>query len=456
MKNDLVALVLNPFMLMLVSVIAGMLFGRIKFGKFTFGLSGTLFSGLAIGWWAVDYANRLKLQNIHHESAEQLIRSGVVPEELFTLFLILFIAAVGLLASKDLGAVLKKYGSRFIILGLIITFTGASVNYVFARMSTEFNPYEIVGVYTGALTSSPGLAAALEAAQVHSAEWADRYSSLNPDEKSEFFKILGDSDKPGLEEMSSLTPELRQQFIKNAQASVGIGHSVAYPFGVIIVILGVNFIPKLFRINVDQEKQQFKQEIAATQAQSPKNEIKEGDFDLVAFTGACILGFTIGSIKVPLGPLGDFSLGSTGGVLIGSLLLGYIGKIGFMNFRMDSKFLGIIRQLSLAFFLAIVGLKYGYKAFDALTGSGAYLIVVGLLVGSSALLAGFIVGRYVFKINWIMMAGALCGGMTSTPGLGAAIESLDSDDPALGYGAIYPFALFWKVLLVIILHHLPY
>lgn len=45
--------------------------------------------------------------------------------------------------------------------------------------------------------------------------------------------------------------------------------------------------------------------------------------------------------------------------------------------------------------------------------------------------------------------------MTSTPGLGAAVDALDSDDPAAGYGATYPFALLTKVILVIVLHKLP-
>ena len=54
-----------------------------------------------------------------------------------------------------------------------------------------------------------------------------------------------------------------------------------------------------------------------------------------------------------------------------------------------------------------------------------------------------------------MLAGAICGGMTSTPGLGVAIDALDSDDPAAGYGAVYPFALLGMVLFTIILHKLP-
>lgn len=122
---------------------------------------------------------------------------------------------------------------------------------------------------------------------------------------------------------------------------------------------------------------------------------------------------------------------------------------------MNSKILGVVRQLSLAFFLAIVGLRYGFKVFDALFGSGAYLALVSLVVGVVAMLIGFFIGRYVFKINWVMLAGAICGGMTSTPGLGAAVDALESDDPAAGYGATYPFALLGMVIFTIILHKMP-
>jgi putative transport protein len=45
-----------------------------------------------------------------------------------------------------------------------------------------------------------------------------------------------------------------------------------------------------------------------------------------------------------------------------------------------------------------------------------------------------------------MLSGAVCGGMTSTPGLGAAIDAVGSDEPASGYGAVYHFALLGMVI----------
>ena len=224
----------------------------------------------------------------------------------------------------------------------------------------------------------------------------------------------------------------------------------------LIVILAVNFLPVIFKIEVKKEKEIFSREINETRMSNSIN----GDqdtvrFDLTAFIVTCFLGYTIGRLKFNLGPFGYVALGSTGGVLLTSLILGHIGKIGILHFRMDNKILGVIREISLAFFLAIIGLRYGFYAFTALSGTGIYLVITSLVVGLIAIMVGYLVGRYIFKLNWIMLAGALCGGMTSTPGLGAAIEAVGSDEPAAGYGAIYPFALLGMVIFSIILHNLP-
>ena len=90
-----------------------------------------------------------------------------------------------------------------------------------------------------------------------------------------------------------------------------------------------------------------------------------------------------------------------------------------------------------------------------MAGAGLTLAIVSIIVGLLAILVGFLLGRYVFKLNWVMLCGAICGGMTSTPGLGAATDALGSDDPGAGYGATYPFALFGMIIFTIITFKLP-
>ena len=116
--------------------------------------------------------------------------------------------------------------------------------------------------------------------------------------------------------------------------------------------------------------------------------------------------------------------------------------------------LGAIRTITLAYFFAVIGLNYGYRVIDSLSGPGLFLSFSSLFIGSIAMITGFLVGRYLFKINWVMLSGAICGGMTSTPGLGAAIDVIGCDDPAAGYGAVYPFALLGMVVFSILLNNI--
>ncbi len=458
MSFDYMKWLMNPFVLMFVTVVSGLLFGKIKFGKFKFGTSGALFTGLLIGWLMLGMA-----QNVDPETAsastvkasEALIKSGVVDKGFFTLFLILFVVAVGLLAAKDIDIVLKKYGAKFIIMGFLITFIGAGTTYGMTHFFKSNNPYEVSGVYTGALTSSPGLAAAIETATKHATNEVAKFDDMSTEDRERFINMLDKDLDPST--VTTLTEEQEKQFINNAAASIGVGHAIGYPFGVLIVIIAMNFFPKIFRIDVAAEKIQFAQEMAEARNGKTGKVIPEVSFDMIAFVIACLFGYTVGQVTIDLSfiKLGNFSLGATGGALIGSLFLGYIGKIGFIHFRMDTKILGVIRELSLTFFLAIVGLRYGFAVVDALKGPGINLAIVALVVGIVAMMVGYLLGRYVFKINWIMLSGAICGGMTSTPGLGAAVEAIGSDDPAAGYGATYPFALLGMVIFTIVLHLLP-
>ena len=54
--------------------------------------------------------------------------------------------------------------------------------------------------------------------------------------------------------MKELDKSMRQTYVNQATAQVGIGSAVAYPFGVVIVILAVNFLSVIFRFDVEEEK----------------------------------------------------------------------------------------------------------------------------------------------------------------------------------------------------------
>lgn len=408
---DFGSVVTNQFVLMFATALIGIALGRLKAGRFRIGVSGSLFVGLVLGWFiykqfAVPYEGVAGPPAY----ALRLMHENAVGKQFFTFFLIIFIASVGLLAGSNLKRVLKEYGAAFIALGFTITFTGAATSYGLTRLSRGYSSYLVSGIYTGALTSSPGLAAALET--------VSRYG-------------------------------------KYAEAQVGLGHAIGYIAGVIVVILFVQFFPLLFGIRMEEEKRAMvpKQE---NDENTQHTGVKKPGWSTAGFLVVCLSGYLLGTVKVYLGPvLRHFSLGTTGGVLVAALLFGCIGRIGKLNFRMENRTLDVLRELSLALFLGIIGLNYGYVTVDAIRVAGIYLLLISFVCSFASIAAGFVVGRYVFRVNWVVLAGALCGGMTSTPGLGVAIEATKSDETVSGYGATYPFALIGMVFFTILLHNLP-
>ncbi len=417
-------LLTNPLFLMSVTIVSGLLLGEVSIKRFKLGVSGTLFTGMALSffvynWAAKPYLTAWQSGQTVPEYAKRILAGGLVDKAYFDLLLVLFVVTVGLQASRNVAKVFRGHGIRFLFLAVVITSTGAGVAYLLFRLLPGLDQMAIAGVYTGALTSSPGLGVALEAAA----------------------KLFADPASAAA---------------RAAQASVGLGYAAAYPFSVVTVITGMQLLPRIFRIDVAQERENLREELAGKSAEGETSAPVGGlGIDFPALMFVCIVGFIIGRIAIPLGPVGKVSLETTGGILVSALVLGSRGRIGPFNFRMSDQALGVVKQVALLYFLAYVGLNYGYRAVGAMAGPNVMLVLVGILTTSAALLVGFLFGRYVLKMNWILLSGGICGGMTSTPGLGAAIDSTGSNEAAGGYGSTYPLGLLCKVILVLLLYKLP-
>lgn len=447
--------IFNPFVLIFAAIFFGMLFGRLKIKSFSFGGSGPLFAGLLIGYLVLNYAHGITQDSEHFRSAQAFISRGVIDNLLFNTFLVLFVTAIGLLASNSILKVVKKYGMQFVVLGFLITGVGALTSYVLTESLPQKDIFKVSGTYSGAMTSSPSLAAALETVQKTTIDDVENYASLPDEEKQMILNVINGStgEELTLENTPELTEEQGTAFVESASADVGIGHSISFPIGSLVVIISMSFLHKIFRIDLEEEKAEFKQIMAEGTPENDEPKVsKNVMFDVTGFAMAALVGLIIGSIEIPLGTLGNFSLGTTGGALMGGLLLGSIGKFGFINFRMNDRVLQILRTLCLEIFLAIVGLRYGYGVVESITGSGLTFVIVGFITAAVALLSGFFVGRYVMKMNWVLLSGAICGGMINTTGMGTLLDVLESDDAATGYGATFPFAMIGMVLFTIVLH----
>lgn len=366
-------LVRNPVFFLSVAVATGVLLGKIKIRGVGLGVSGALFTGLLTGWLGAKVSNDFFLWN-----------------------LLIFVAAVGLLSSKDIVGVVKRYGYRFILLAIAVTGTGALATYFMALLfSGSVAPLLVGGTYTGALTSSPGLGAALEAT--------------------------------------------------GGNSLVTIGYTIAYPFGVVAVVLAVQLIPALMKVDMAKERLELLKAIrGGDNAEDPAK--TSAPFTLISFVLCIIGGIFFGSISIPIPWVGAFSLGSTGGTLLFALFLGARGHIGPFPMRLDPNVLSALRSISLAYFLAVMGILAGPDIPRILAEHGIALVGIGMVSAIVSLVAGFVIGRGVFRLNWVLLAGAIPGAMTSTPGLGAAIESTGCDECSAGYGATYPAAIFCMVL----------
>ena len=445
MVNAFGKFLMSPFTLLFLTIFLGRAFGNIKFfKKVAFGACGALIVGLVIGFFMIVYAKGLSKLSPLHATATNLISKGVISQDFFNLFLILFVAAVGLISGKQVIKAIKTYGTKFLTVGFSISLAAFIITCTVIQVS-NINSYQIAGLFSGSMLSTPTFAVSLDTAGQKAQTLGSTYSSLNDKQKQKVLNMVDKNLKA--KDVSSLSSEQKSTLVTTAKSDVSMGHSISYPIGVILGILTVIFLPKIAGIDVDEERIKFNTSMGKGKNKENKKEIKEVFFDIIAFSLVCLLGVALGSIDIK-----GLSLGTAGGALITALILSAIGKIGPINFRMDDKILGVIRNIGLSFFLAAVGLNYGYNVATSLSGSGLQLVLIGAFITLASMIVGYLIGKYVFKLDWLALVGAICGGITNTPTLGAAIDSVKGDEPAIGYGAVYPFGLIFKILFVVILY----
>ena len=361
---------MNTYLLIFLICLLGYLIGRVEYKKISLGTSGVLLVALVFGHFGF-----------------------VVPSVVKTLGLVLFVGSVGVIAGPVFFENFKKGAIQYVVLGIVTILIGAMsclVSIKVLNIPTALS----VGILNGALTSTPGLAAALEA--------------------------TGDS-----------------------MASVGYG--IAYPFGVVGVVLFVQLLPRILKTDISAEMQELK-DMANKANVAPEAAIKVDNMGFFAFSIVIVLGVLLGNIKVPLGNGAAFSLGTSGGPLIAGLLIGHVGHIGNISLRPQKNTLNIMREFGLAMFLLGAGTEAGQGFIDVLKEYGAGLFLVGALMTLLPMLAVILVAKKLFHMTTMNSLGSICGGMTSTPALGTLIAVAQTDAVAVAYAATYPIALIMVVL----------
>ena len=180
-----------------------------------------------------------------------------------------------------------------------------------------------------------------------------------------------------------------------------------------------------------------------------KKLFKCDDFGFTALALAIVSGLILGAIKIPLFNGINFSLGTTGGVLIMCLVFGHFGRIGKMSLEIPEATVKALKELGLMLFLIGAGVDGGVSLVADVKG-GIDIVVWGFAGGAVMtiipMIVGLFLGKSLLKLPLLSNLGSITGGMTSTPALGALIGTAKTDDVAGAYASTYPIAL---VLIVI-------
>lgn len=94
----------------------------------------------------------------------------------------------------------------------------------------------------------------------------------------------------------------------------------------------------------------------------------------------------------------------------------------------------MLRELGITIFLSCVGLNAGIKFFDVLlNGDGFYYMALSAIITFFPLMIVAIVGKAVFKVNYLSLCGVLAGATTDPPALAFAngLRQFRSDEHRL-------------------------
>ena len=173
--------------------------------------------------------------------------------------------------------------------------------------------------------------------------------------------------------------------------------------------------------------------------------------DLLSLSAGLTLGIIVGLIPIGLPGSTPITLGLAGGPLLVALLLGHFGRVGRIVGHIPRPTRLLLQELGLVFFLANAGIRGGGSLAVTVQEYGPMLFALGIAVTILPLIVAWPLARKLFKIDALQALGGICGGMTSTPALGAITAKTDSQVPVVSYVSAYPVALIVMILIAKVL-----
>ncbi len=167
--------------------------------------------------------------------------------------------------------------------------------------------------------------------------------------------------------------------------------------------------------------------------------------DLITVGIGCAIGTLFGLGVVHIGDI-SITLGMGGGVLVSGLIFGWLRTKQPTFGQIPNAAQWLLMNLGLNLFIACVGLTAGPQALHAMKTTGLSVFTAGAILALLPVIAGLIFGRFVLKMNPVLLMGALAGGRVLSAALNMLQEDAGNSTPLLGYAVPYAFG---NVLLTI-------
>lgn len=157
------------------------------------------------------------------------------------------------------------------------------------------------------------------------------------------------------------------------------------------------------------------------------------------------LGFAIAAgalagllLAIPVGGL-HIALGSSVAVLLVGIALGWRNARhpGFAHIPAPA--IEFMKSIGLSAFVAMIGLKAGPVFIDAIREVGLAVFFGGIVVTLVPQFVGLLVGRYLLRIEPLLLLGALAGAQTMTAALAAVQDRSESPVAVIGYSSTVAF-----------------
>ena len=161
-----------------------------------------------------------------------------------------------------------------------------------------------------------------------------------------------------------------------------------------------------------------------------------GTSDLAYHALAIVVGTLLGLLTATVGGI-PITLGVGGGVLVSGLCFGWWHTRYPVFGGLPGPAQWILSEFGLSAFAAVIGLSAGPKAVAAIQEQGVALLFAGVAVTLVPLVVALYFGRFVLRLNPVVLLGALCGGQTVAAALSAVNEETDSMTPVLGFTVTY-------------------